>query len=69
MNPMERIRREVFGISQMAMAEIAAVNQATVCRWESGTSNPGRVQMQRIRDYAKRQGIRWSDKWFFEAAA
>ena len=66
---MKRIRTEILKLSQTEMAQIAAVNQATVSRWDNGTREPGRVEMRLIRDYAKRGGIRWSDKWFFEAAA
>jgi predicted transcriptional regulator len=69
MTPMKRIRTQVLKLSQIGLAEVAEVNQATVSRWDAGSREPGRVQMQRIREYARREGIKWSDKWFFEAAA
>ena len=68
MTPMKRIRIEILKLSQTELAQIAAVNQATVSRWDAGSREPGRVEMQLIREYAKRKGARWSDKWFFEAA-
>ena len=68
MRPMEYIRREVFHISQAAMAAIALVNQATVSRWESGGAEPSRDEMDRIRAAALIRGLRWRDSWFFEAA-
>ena len=68
MRPMEYIRREVFGISQVAMAAIARVNQATVSRWETGDSEPSRAEMDRIREKARQMGLKWRDSWFFEAA-
>lgn len=67
--PMSYIREEVLGVSQSALARIARVNQATISRWEAGRRNPKASHMARIRDYARRKGIRWSDRWFFEAAA
>ena len=69
MEPMEYIRREVFKISQRAMAEIADVNQATVSRWEAKVAEPSRAEMRRIRDAARARRLRWHDKMFFEVAA
>lgn len=69
MTPMAYIRKEVLRISQVAMAEIAEVNQTTVSRWEKGDREPSRDAMARIRNFARRRGIKWSDRWFFEVAA
>ena len=67
MSPMEFIRRKVLGLSQAGMASLTEVNQATVSRWERGTLEPDRAAMARIRAQAELQGIKWRDKWFFEA--
>ena len=67
MNAMEYIRRRIFGVTQTAMAQIAGVNQSTVCRWETGATYPSQGEMQRIRQAARRRGIPWNDTWFFEA--
>ena len=69
MSPMKHIRTSVLDVSQIALAEIAEVNQATVSRWEAGESEPSRAQMAAIRAYARRRGIKWNDRWFFEVAA
>lgn len=69
MQPMEHIRREIFKISQSAMAQIAEVNQATVSRWESGTLEPSRGEMELIRAAARKRRLKWDDRWFFEVAA
>jgi DNA-binding transcriptional regulator YiaG len=67
-NPLIRIRKQVFGVSQATMAAIAKVSQGTVSKWETGELSPDRNEMGRIRDEAIRRQIRWSDAWFFEAA-
>ena len=66
---MKRIRTQVLKLSQMRLAEIAEVDQTTVSRWDRGQREPSRVEMARIRDYARTAGLKWSDKWFFEIAA
>lgn len=67
MSAIERIRKDVFSLSQAAFAEVAGVTQATVSRWEAGEFEPNRDQLERIRDAALRDGKDWDDKWFFEA--
>jgi transcriptional regulator with XRE-family HTH domain len=69
MNPMFHIRKQVFGLSQTEMAEIAAVSQGTVSKWENGSLTPDRNEMERIRTEALRRGLSWDDSWFFEAPA
>lgn len=66
--PMYRIRRNVFGGTQTAFAQIAGVTQATVSRWERGELEPSREEMARIRSAAHERGIAWDDRWFFEPA-
>ncbi|HWL06754.1 MAG TPA: helix-turn-helix domain-containing protein [Xanthobacteraceae bacterium] len=66
--PMSSIRRNVFGGTQSAFAQIAGVTQATVSRWERGELEPSREEMARIRSAAHERGIAWDDRWFFEPA-
>jgi transcriptional regulator with XRE-family HTH domain len=48
MNPLKRLRTEVLGINQAAMAEVAGVTQATVSRWENGEGEPSLSELLRI---------------------
>lgn len=64
-----RIRKDILKINQAEMAAIAGVRQATVSRWESGSLEPSRDQMQAIREEALRRGIEWDDAWFFPESA
>lgn len=66
MHPIERIRREVFEMTQASFAEVAGVTQATVSRWERGEFEPSRDELSRIRDEARRKRLKWRDAWFFE---
>ena len=65
---MIHLRKNVFRASQLEMARIAGVTQATVSRWESGTQVPLSTALRRIRAYAKRRAIPWDDAWLFEEA-
>jgi len=65
MTPIEHIRRNVFGLSQTAFADIAGTTQASVSRWENGELEPGREEMAKIRKRAMQVG-HWDDRWFFE---
>lgn len=67
MNPMLHIRKNVFGVPQTEMAEIAAVSQGTVSKWENGSLAPDRNELERIRAEAAARGLTWDDSWFFEA--
>lgn len=69
MNQMKFIRTKVFGATQVEMATIADVSQATVSRWESGKRDPSRTELGRIRREATARGIRWNDAWFFGEVA
>lgn len=66
MKPVEHIRTKVFGISQTAFAELAGVSQPTVSRWEQGTLEPGRDELERIRDEARRRKLPWKDSLLFD---
>lgn len=66
MNPMLHIRKNVFGVPQTEMAEIAAVSQGTVSKWENGALVPDHAELDRIRSEAMRRNLEWDDRWFFE---
>ncbi len=63
---MIRIRKEVFGVTQKIMAEIAGVSQPTISNWENGVLDPTLDAMRRIRREAAKRGLRWRDSFFFE---
>jgi len=65
MSTLLHIRKEVLGISQAEMAEIASTTQATISRWERGELHPDLPQMTRIRCEALRRGLAWDDSFFF----
>lgn len=67
MNQWLRIRRNVFRVTQIEMAQIAGVKQPTISRWERGLREPGISHLQRIRAEARRRKLRWDDRWFFGA--
>lgn len=69
MDPMLHIRKHVFRISQMDMAQIASVSQGTVSRWETGGPPPDRDVLARVRSEARRRKVKWDDRWFFETPA
>lgn len=69
MKPIERIRKEVFDLTQAAFAEVAGVTQPTVSRWENGEWEPNLDELENIRKAAQARGIHWEDSWFFERAA
>jgi predicted transcriptional regulator len=63
--PLRHIRKKVLKVTQKRMAEIAAVSQATVSRWEDGELSPGLTEMTLIREEAFRLQCEWDDKLFF----
>lgn len=63
---MNHIRKKVLKVSQRELAAISGVTQTTVSRWESGTLEPSRDEMLKIRDEARRRRVKWNDRWFFE---
>ena len=65
MNAIRRIRTEVFGISQIEMARIARVRQATISRWEHEVNHPSLAHLNRIRAEAARRKLPWDDGWLF----
>ena len=66
MNAVAHIRKNVLGLSQMAVAELTGVAQATVSRWEKGELSPNLRELGILRDAAKAKGADWDDRWFFE---
>lgn len=66
MNPFRYIRKELFKVSQSEFAEIAGTTQASVSRWETGSSQPGHGEMERIRNAAIALNLEWATDLFFE---
>lgn len=66
MTPITHIRTKLFELTQAAFAEIAGATQPTVCRWESGELEPGRDNLEKIRNAALQRGLDWNDRFFFE---
>lgn len=69
MQPITHIRKNVFGLTQAAFAEVAGTTQATVSRWENGEFEPNRDDLERIRSAALDRDLPWDDRLFFEAPA
>lgn len=69
MSSLFHVRKNVLQITQSEMAALTGARQATVSRWERGELEPDRRQLTAIRDEAKRRGLKWDDRWFFESAA
>lgn len=65
MHPLEHIRENVLEITQKEMADLAGTTQSTVSRWEAGTAEPDREQMERIGAAARERNLPWSNDWFF----
>ena len=65
MNSLRHIRKQVFGVTQMAFGGIVGVTQATVSKWEKGKLQPGLRELALIREAADAQGLPWEDSWFF----
>lgn len=68
MNAMLHIRKIVLGLSQVQLAEVAGVSQATVSRWESGQWEPNRDELVKIREWARINEIPFDDAAFFDPA-
>lgn len=68
MNPIEHIRKNVFGMTQKEFADAIGVAQPSVSRWERGVpfAHP---EMKAIRSVARERGLEWDDRWFFETPA
>lgn len=67
MEPLKRIRTEIFRVTQTDFARMVEASQSTVSRWEKGTLEPTHGQLARIRAAAKERKMRWRDEWLFEA--
>lgn len=68
MHPLQAVRKNVFDLSQESFAKALGVNQSTVSRWENGTLEPSRSEMEGIRGLARQRNVKWDDRWFFDAA-
>lgn len=68
-NALVHIRKDVFGLTQREMAGVAGTRQATVSRWETGTLEPSRDQMQAILNKAFELGLPLSASDFFDLSA
>lgn len=69
MNPVEHIRKNVFGCeTQARFAELLGTSQVNVSRWETKGRVPG-DRMAHIRRLAVESGLNWNDTLFFEAPA
>lgn len=66
MSAIAHIRKKVLGLSQMAVADLTGVTQATVSRWEKGELSPNLRELGILRDAARSKGVEWDDSWFFE---
>lgn len=69
MNNVRRIRKTLFRVSQSEFGEIAGVTQATVSRWETGILVPSLLELDRIRESAKKRGVRLKAEDFFTPLA
>ena len=67
MSQIQRIRQEMFGLSQKDFAVLAGITQPTVSRWERGECAPTLKELSRIRDAARERGLDWDDRLFFES--
>ena len=65
MNKIRHIRTRL-GLSQLDLAEITGVSQATVSRWDSGELQPRLEDLTRIREFALTNGLDWRDAMLFE---
>lgn len=66
MQSLRWIRQEVFGLTLAQMAEIAAVSQATLSKWENGIHPADFDAIARIREAAAARQIPWDDAWLFD---
>lgn len=65
MNAIKTIRKDVLHLTLRELAEILGVSQGTVSKWENGQHGPTVEHLAKVRAYAQRSGIAWSDSWFF----
>jgi len=69
MNKLRHIRVAIFSVTQVEMAGIAGVRQATISRWENDDCAPSLPALKRIRKEARRRRLKWDDAWFFDEVA
>lgn len=62
----EKIRRDVFRMSQGDFARATGLSNDKVCKLESGSRRLTYADMFAIRTAARAGRIAWDDMWFFE---
>ena len=66
MSIIRHIRKELLGVSQKRLAEIAGASQPTVCRWEAGTDEPTLSQLRAIAAAVRENGHEFDERDFFD---
>ena len=66
MSTLRKIRKDILGITQKELADLCAVDQGTVSRWEQGTLEPRLSDLKKIREKAANDGASLHDSDFFE---
>lgn len=70
MSVIAHIRKRVLEVTQVALAEMTGVTQATVSRWEKGELWPNHRELAIIRDAGRAKlPTEWEDNWLFEVPA
>jgi hypothetical protein len=65
--PARYIRERVFHIeTQTEFGELIGHHPSVICRFECGVRPLTRRAQESIRAAAKKRGIKWNDRWFFE---
>lgn len=65
MSNIRKIRKEVLGLTQKQLADLCAVDQGTVSRWEQGTLEPRLSDLKKMREKAAVDGAKLKDSDFF----
>jgi predicted transcriptional regulator len=68
MSTLRKIRKNILGITQKELADLCAVDQGTVSRWEQGTLEPRLSDLKKIREKAASLGATLDDSDFFDDA-
>lgn len=65
MTKLKAIRKNVFGMKQVDFSGLVGVSQQAYSTAEKKDAMPHWYQVA-IREAAKKRGIEWDDRWFFE---
>ncbi|WP_422363151.1 helix-turn-helix domain-containing protein [Pyruvatibacter mobilis] len=68
LTPPRYIREHVFGMTQLAFAQMVGVTQPMVSRYEKRGTFPAEVQ-RTVLDHARLLNKRFEPAWFFEVPA